>query len=71
MSHEISFSYKLCTEVYNDEKSVLQHMIQIHSDIILSNYVTKEVDKNSPKNIFLSIIDLNFFLSFGILLLKF
>ena len=25
-------------------------MIQIHSDIILSNYVTKEVDKDSPKN---------------------
>merc|ERR1740129_2579855 len=25
-------------------------MIQIHSDIIMSNYVTKEVDKNSLKN---------------------
>jgi hypothetical protein len=59
MSHELSFSCKLCTEVYNDEKSVLQHMIQIHSDIILSNYVTKEVDKNSPKNETIEDIDFN------------
>lgn len=50
MSHEVSFSCKLCPEVYDNEKSVLQHMIQIHSDIIMSNYVTKEVDKNSLKN---------------------